>query len=158
MDIKSFDVSIKVEVNPIWHSDPPRISYGINNNLRELVIKKNQILNIKSRLPIGKHTLYINFINKLDSDCIPDQKLDKQIHIGKITIDGYSTSKFNHLSEYRPIYPEPWFSQQLTVPPEVHFSPTILGLNGEWSLNFYSPVFPWIHKIEDLGWIWPIDN
>ena len=30
-------------------------------------------------------------------------------------------------------------------------------LNGEWRLDFNSPIFPWIHKIENLGWVWPID-
>ena len=31
---------------------------------------------------------------------------------------------------------------------------TYLGWNGRWVLEFETPVFTWIHRLEDLGWLY----
>ena len=31
---------------------------------------------------------------------------------------------------------------------------TYMGWNGQWKLTYSAPIFTWIHKIENLGWIY----
>lgn len=156
MVTRSFETTIEVDVNPIWHNDPPIILYGFNNADKQLVLTQSKTIIDTDNLNIGSHCFCIKFMNKKDSDYDAVLGLDKQIQIGTIKIDGFTIPRFNWIAEYSPEYPEPWFSQQIEPPPSVHIGATILGWNGEWKLKIESPIFPWIHKIENMGWVWPV--
>ena len=74
--------------------------------------------------------------------------------IKKLSFFGISDPKFIWQAQYRPVYPEPWVSQQIPPPPEIVTNTNYLGWNGVWSLDFGVPVFSWIHQIQNLGWIY----
>lgn len=38
--------------------------------------------------------------------------------------------------------------------PKFQTNATYLGWNGLWVLEFELPIFTWIHKLENLGWIY----
>jgi hypothetical protein len=78
------------------------------------------------------------------------------VRVQQIVFNKIDDKKFIWSGKYRPIYPEPWISQERKskVIPTTLFNTDYLGWNGIWKLNFEVPVFSWIHKITDLGWIY----
>lgn len=74
--------------------------------------------------------------------------------IKQLSFFGIHDPKFAWAGEYRPQYPEPWYSLQSIKPKEVLASHPYLGWNGTWTLEFDVPVFTWIHQIQNHGWIY----
>lgn len=90
----------------------------------------------------GTKTLNIEHYNKQDSD--PTTALIiEQIQFNEIT-----DPKFVWAGVYRPNYPI-----HLTGDPELKYH-NYLGWNGVWQLDFTIPIYTWIHKTLDLGWIY----
>ena len=102
-------------------------------------------------LGAGAHCLEIEHLNKLSSD--PTTALV----IKSITFNDITSPKFVWAGIYEPKYPEPWATEQQNqgVVLKQHLcSHDNLGWNGKWTLTFTAPVFTWIHKTQDLGWIY----
>jgi hypothetical protein len=99
----------------------------------------------------------VDFVNKTDADNIPEQGLDKKIKIKQVTFDDFDMVHFLHRCTYTPVYPEPWYSQQDPLPPKSLPGADLMGWNGRWQFSFASPVFPWIHRVGNISWVWPID-
>jgi len=76
------------------------------------------------------------------------------VEISGIEFFGIRDPKFVWSGVYRPVYPEPWFSQQSTKPRSELSGFSHLGWNGTYSLKFTVPVFTWIHQVQNLGWIY----
>lgn len=141
-------------LQPVWHDDPPRIKLGINDNLEEVSLTHTTEFKFIHNLDSGNHILTIEFLNKTDSDSQLDSGLDKAVIIDKIAFFGISDPKFVWKGDYKPLYPEPWASQQSIPPPEISHSHNYLGWNGVWKLQFQMPIFTWMHQVQDLGWIY----
>lgn len=92
--------------------------------------------------------LEIMFENK------PDHDADMAVIIDKIEFFGISDPKFVWAGVYTPRYPEPWYSQQTEKPPAELPQQNYMGWNGKWRLEFSIPVFTWMHKTLNLGWIY----
>lgn len=100
-------------------------------------------------------------VDATDQVCLTVELFDKKdddvttaVEVVSIEFFGISDPKFVWAGVYRPEYPEPWFSEQNPRPPETLPSHTYLGWHGVYSLTFDVPVFTWIHKTLDLGWIY----
>lgn len=100
-------------------------------------------------------------VDAVDKVCLSVELFDKKDHdpttaveIVGIEFFGISDSKFSRAGVYCPKYPEPWFSEQSPAPAEILPGQTYLGWNGVYSLTFDVPVFTWIHKTLNLGWIY----
>ena len=141
-----------VTLEPVWHQDPPRVKIGIDNNLTEINLKQTTTINFEF-VATGSCVLTVEFLNKQNSDTVPDQGLDKAVIIKSIDFFGIEDARFVWAGTYQPQYPEPWLSQQINKPPKVLTSHNYLSWNGKWQLTFDVPVFTWIHKIQNLGWI-----
>jgi hypothetical protein len=81
------------------------------------------------------------------------QQMRSQIRSNNPFFEGMSLDRFKWAGVYFPVYPEPWASTQIDLP-KFHKSATYLGWNGQWELEFSVPIFTWIHKLENLGWIY----
>jgi hypothetical protein len=92
--------------------------------------------------------LEVVFVNKPASDA------DMAVIIDKIEFFGISDPKFVWAGIYTPDYPEPWYSQQIEKPPAKLLQQNYMGWNGRWRLDFSVPVFTWMHKTLNLGWIY----
>ena len=92
--------------------------------------------------------LEINFSNKSDLDH------DTAVLIDQVEFFGISDPKFIWQGVYRPEYPEPWYSQQCPTPASTLSNYNYLGWNGCWRLDFDVPVFTWIHRVQNLGWMY----
>lgn len=154
---KSFVTEISVLVHPIYHQDPPQVHWGLDGiQHHSATVTEPMWLDVSAVLDTGAYRFYIDFVNKQDGDCVPDQGLDKAIEIREFRFHGFAMQKFLWAGVYTPIYPQPWLSQQDPPPPDQHASATYLGWNGRWHLDFECPVFPWIHRTNNMGWVWPV--
>ena len=72
---------------------------------------------------------------------------DQLLHIKTIEIDEINIGSLVFEGIYKPIYPEPWKSQQIESGnklPETIKNVTAMGHNGTWTLGFSSPFYMWL--------------
>lgn len=79
---------------------------------------------------------------------------DTAVEIVGIDFFGIQDPRFVWAGAYKPNYPQPWHSQQISPPPMEIKAATYLGWNGVYVLEFSVPVFTWIHQVQNLGWIY----
>jgi hypothetical protein len=151
-----YPIKIAVTLRPIWHQDPPRIRIGIGNNLTKIDLRETATINFDFESD-SQCELSVEFLNKQDTDTVPEQGLDKAVIVESVSFFGISDPKFVWAGVYTPNYPEPWATQQRSqgVALKQHLTQhNYLSWNGKWRLTFTVPVFTWIHKTQDLGWIY----
>ena len=149
-----YPVRLCVDLKSIWHDDPPEINIGVDNNIQRIILRDNQTFNYEFTANNNQSTLTVELLNKTDADTRLDLGLDKAVVIESISFFDITDDRFVWAGEYRPEYPEPWYSQQTHCPEPLLKSHTYLSWNGKWSLTFDVPVFTWIHKVQHLGWIY----
>lgn len=128
----------------------PQMRYGLNGNVASTGLEINVPMTLHFNLDFeqGPQVLTIEMYNKTNET--PDTALE----IESVTFEGMTVDRFKWSSRYYPTYPEPWASEQTAPLPEFHNGTTYLGWNGRWELHFDTPIFTWIHKLENLGWIY----
>lgn len=139
-----------IVVEPIWWQDPPEISITLAQDiLFSGPLTESKTVTFGCCLPDSKHRLSVEFHNKKDSDtCLLTGK-DKAVIVKQIEFFGIVSPRFVWSGLYRPEYPTHMQNQPETL--EYH---NYLGWNGIWYLDFTVPIFTWIHKTENLGWIY----
>jgi hypothetical protein len=128
----------------------PIISYGLRdgNKFDLMVLEKPTTLHFNIDLESGPKVFYILFKNKTN------ETPDMAVEIESVTFEGMTLDRFKWSNKYYPNYPEPWASEQIDPLPKFHQSATYLGWNGCWELEFEVPIFTWIHRLENLGWVY----
>jgi hypothetical protein len=152
----SYPVELDIHLRSIWHNDPPEINIGINNDIQPIILSDDRTFHYEFTAD-NLSTLSVELLNKIDTDTVPNKGLDKAVIIESVSFFRISDPKFVWAGVYEPKYPEPWATEQRDrgVALKQHLSPhTYLCWNGKWTLTFDVPVFTWIHKIQDLGWIY----
>jgi len=138
----------RFSINLIPHGSPI-ITYGIDSAQGEtLELNVPVELRFAVDLDVGAHVFYIDFANKTNST--PEMAIE----IASVTIEGITVDRAKWAGIYYPNYPEPWASEQTAPLDPVLKSSTFLGWNGRWELEFTTPIFTWLHKLENLGWIY----
>lgn len=99
--------------------------------------------------------------NATDQVCFTLEHFDKDdidpttaVEIVSIGFYGIEDPKFVWAGTYFPNYPKTWYAEQNPAPSEILPGQAYLGWNGVYSLTFDVPVFTWIHKTLNLGWIY----
>jgi hypothetical protein len=152
----TYPVKLSVTIRPVWHNDPPKIQIGINDDLDTMALTETATVNF-DLVATQDCQLIVNFLNKTDQDCVPDLDLDKAVVIESVSFFGITDPRFAWAGVYEPVYPEPWATEQQDqgVALKQHLCPhTYLSWNGKWTLTFGVPVFTWIHRLQNLGWIY----
>jgi len=156
MDIKKHRTEIKLHVTPVWHTEPPVCTIQFSKDVMfKEEITESKVYSYEEYLEEGNYDIIIEFLNKKNTDTVDGK--DKAIKIDKIVFNNIESEKFVWEGVYHPIYPEPWLSQQKTagkVPTPILTAQTYLGWNGVWKLTYSAPIFTWIHKVENHGWIY----
>ena len=137
-------VKLSVTLRPVDH---PTIRVGVNGDVLTVVLVKTQ-------------TMDFEFTS--DKDCqltveLVDKKDQEAVVVESVRFFGITDPKFAWSGVYEPQYPEPWATQQHNqgVVLKQHLSPhTYLSWPGKWTLTFDVPVFTWIHRVQNLGWIY----
>jgi hypothetical protein len=141
-----YRVKLAVELTPVAGTTSPELLISVPGHTIRTVLLCPERFELEYMGPDG--WIEIQMINK------PSTDQHTAVVIDKIEFFGISDPKFVWLGTYTPDYPEPWYSQQHPVPPPTLTNVTYMGWNGTWRLNFDIPVFSWIHRVKDLGWIY----
>jgi len=139
---------ISITLNP---HNTPTVCLQVNDLIifNNILVERRKF-NISTELDNCINSLKITLLNM-------DKGADHLLEIERIVIDGISTDRMIWEGVYSPIYPEPWASEQRMLGNVLKKSSTgftVLGWDGNWELTFTAPVFTWIHKLENLGWIY----
>ena len=140
----TYPVKMSVTLRPV---DNPEVRIGINGDLRPLRLEKTQTINFEFESS-GSCELTVELIDKTAQEAVV---------IESISFFDIEDPKFAWAGVYTPVYPEPWATEQHIqgVVLKPHLCPhTYLGWNGKWTLTFDVPVFTWIHRVQNLGWIY----
>lgn len=148
-----YPVKLDIHLRPVWHDNPPKINIGINDDIHQIILSEEHIFHYEF-IANASSTLTVELLNKTDADTVPDKGLDKAVVIESVSFFDITDPQFIWQGVYEPNYPEPWYSEQTVKPEPLLKSHTYLSWNGRWTLTFDVPVFTWIHKIQDLGWIY----
>lgn len=106
-------------------------------------------------------TTYEWDFNATDQVCLSVEHFNKStddsttaVEIAGIEFFGITDPKFAWAGTYYPDYPKLWYDQQEQPPGAELPGQTYLGWNGVYRLTFDVPVFTWMHKTLNLGWIY----
>ena len=153
MDTKLYHLRMNVWLTPRIHNEAPEIEVLFNGNqIYQGSLTTTTCFQVDRKLSAGTQEFSIKFTNKKDSDTTADA--DKAVIIDRVEFNDIASDRFAWAGIYEPTYPEPWYSEQTTKPEPLLKSHTYLGWNGKWTLTFTTPIFTWIHAVEDLGWIY----
>jgi hypothetical protein len=148
-----YPVKLDIHLRPVWHDNPPEINIGINNDIEQIILSEEHTFHYEF-IANASSKLTVELLNKTDADTVTDKGLDKAVIIESVGFFDITDPQFIWQGVYEPNYPEPWYSEQTVKPDPLLKNHTYLCWNGKWTLTFDVPVFTWIHKIQDLGWIY----
>jgi len=106
------------------------------------------VFDIEFDTDMSQETLTVEHAGKSNTDPTT------AVIVESVSFFGIQDPKFAWQGIYTPTYPEPWYSQQFPPPEPSLVGQTYLGWNGIYQLTFGVPVFTWIHKVQNLGWIY----
>jgi hypothetical protein len=119
----------------------PKCKISVDDQRRDLIIDKETEINIPLQ---GRGTKKITIEHYGKEDLDPSTALI----IEQIKFNEIISPQFVWQGIYYPTYPK-----HLTGANELKYH-NYLGWNGIWSLEFTLPIYTWIHKVENLGWIY----
>lgn len=142
----TYPVELKVTLRPTDWDRPCKIQIQVPNDQRQLIIAQETTVEFAYQASGSSH-LQIELI---------DQQAQEGVEIVDVCFFGIKDPRFAWTGVYEPVYPEPWASQQraqgVALKPQLS-SHTYLSWPGPWRLTFDLPVFTWMHRVQDLGWI-----
>lgn len=158
VDTKLYHTRINLWLTPRINIEAPDVTITLNQDIvYQGPLTTSTCFDIDRQLSLGQHTLAVNFTNKKDTDTDMVTGADKAVIVDRVIFNDIESPRFVWNGVYCPDYPEPWATEQRqaghTLEPLLK-SYNYLGWNGQWSLTFTTPIFTWIHQVEDLGWIY----
>ena len=154
MTTRQYPATIAILLRPIWFNRAPTGRIGVNGLSEEFILDQERWFEYTVT---GHHdtnvTLAVEHYGKTDQDSDLVGNRDTAIVIDQIVLNGISNPKFASEGIYTPQYPQHYRVQNSNLSPSLkHY--TYLGWNGVWTLDLTLPIYTWIHKVEDLGWIY----
>lgn len=147
-------VVLHLQVSARMQDVHPEIQILLDQQLVSEHILTTDVTNIHldRHLALGDHSLILRFQNKVYKPYPADTDMAVLLH--QVTVQ-HLPDNFVYVGRYVPQYPEPWRSEQLFQgsPLPDQLMSDYLGWNGDWQLNFSTPIYPWIHRSLNLGWL-----
>ena len=143
----TYRVKLAVTLQAIHNDRALSVRIGIDENLTILTFVDSTTVNFEFDA-VDTCRLKVELLDKQDQEAVIVQD---------VSFFGITDPKFAWTGVYEPQYPEPWVTEQHNqgVVLKQHLSPhTYLGWPGKWTLTFDVPVFTWIHRVQNLGWIY----
>jgi len=139
------ELNLKFEFSAKFAKEPPQFSIYNNN---ELIYPETTVTN--------KHTAELSVTVKdqpnnrfIIQRSNHDQQTDQQLILESLYVDGIDLETILIKGRYYPIYPEPWYSEQIAAKitlPEYQTGALIWGWNGRWELEYTVPFYTWMLK------------
>ena len=145
-----FRVELSVVLEPRINETLPQVTISVPGQARHTVLHHKQQFDFVFVASQG--WLCIDFGNKIYTESTASA--DMAVIVSSVAFFGITDPRFVWAGVYTPHYPEPWFSEQNPPPPRTMTQQTYLGWNGQWRLDFSVPVFTWIHRTLNLGWLY----
>ena len=154
MTIRQYPTTIKVLLKPIWFNRAPTGKIGINGLLEKFSLDQERWFEYDVTDHHGTEVmLTVEHYGKTNQDSDLVGNRDTAIVVDQIVLNNIFNPKFVGEGIYTPQYPQHYQIQNPDMPASLkHY--TYLGWNGIWTLNLTLPIYTWIHKVEDLGWIY----
>jgi len=137
---------VALTLTPKFGKAAPEVFVSVPGQVVQETLYETKQLELEFDAHIG--WLEVVFMNK------PSDDPEMAVIIDRVEFFGISDPKFVWAGIYTPEYPEPWYSQQEQKPPVTIPQQNYLGWNGKWRLDFSVPVFTWMHKTLNLGWVY----
>lgn len=141
-----FPVKLAITLTPLLSKTPPWVLISVPGLVHRVELWETRRLELEFTASSG--WIEVVFYNK------PETDNTMAVIVDKIEFFGISDPKFVWAGVYTPRYPEPWYSQQNPKPAVQLYQKNHLGWNGTWRLDFELPVFTWMHRVQNLGWIY----
>lgn len=145
-----YQVQLSLVLEPRINISWPEVTVSVPGQVRHTVLGQKQHLDFDFTASEG--WLCIDFANKIYEQTTATA--DMAVIVSSVSFFGVTDPRFAWAGVYVPRYPEPWFSQQNPTPPMAISPQTYLGWNGQWRLDFSMPVFTWMHRVLNLGWLY----
>jgi hypothetical protein len=140
-------VKLSVTLSTVHCDRELLVRLGIDNNLTDIKIQSSAVINFEFEAK-DQCQLIVELPDKIDQEAVIIKQVD---------FFGISDPQFAWSGVYEPSYPEPWATEQrsqgVVLKPQL-CPHTYLGWPGKWTLTFSVPVFTWMHKTQNLGWIY----
>jgi hypothetical protein len=140
----TYPVKLSVTLRPV---DLPNVRIGVNGDLFPIVLDQT-------------NTMHFEFESADTSNLtveLVDKTAQEAVVIESVSFFDITDPRFAWAGVYEPNYPEPWATNQknqgVVLKPQL-CPHTYLGWPGKWTLTFDVPVFTWVHKVQNLGWIY----
>ena len=150
-------LKFKLELWAEYWDQPPQVRIAINDHTHfkgkiSALEKEPQLIEFEHELiEEDKYQLIIERTGKTSNQTVVDHTgsilKDQLLHIKSVEIDEIDIGALVYEANYKPLYPEPWASQQKRagkVLPESFKNVTVMGHNGRWELSFQSPFYMWL--------------
>ena len=152
---KLYTAKFKLGVKSQWTRTVPIIEIKFDNTtLYQGTLLENRQFEYESPpADIGEHRISLTFFNK---DCYEQTLFGKDMMVGiEYAKLEHQPTDFSIYSRYRPDYPERWKQEQMEqgIMTESVIHSNYMGWNGVWYLDIELPIFRWIHKTTNLGWL-----
>ena len=137
--MKIYNVEIDILLKPVGR---PKCRLNLDDQYRDITVDKEMQIKLFHK-GHGKSILTIEHYNKAELDSTT------ALIIEGIKFNQISNPKFVHQGIYYPDYPKHLIGNDTVLPHKNY-----LSWNGVWQLEFTLPIYTWIHKTLDLGWIY----
>ena len=145
-----YNVNIEVALVPVIHKTIPRITYGYDDTvINTMDLEIPCLVSLDHDFTKGTHSFWVEFLNKDYTESKPDSGIDMAVDIKSVAIHDIRLDRLKWAGKYYPEYPADYPDKNPVLQPH-----TYLGWNGRWVLEFETPVFTWIHRLEELGWLY----
>ncbi len=152
MDTDLFKTEISFDLQPEYKDQSPRAKIRLGSEtIWHGALPEVKTFHIARYLDPGQHSLDIELYDKPPTDGY------QTLRIVNLSFGRIRSARAVWQGIYRPVYPEPWASQQRANGVQLQSALSNidhLGWNGVWTLSFAVPIFTWIHGVENLGWIY----
>lgn len=139
MVTRIYPVNIEILLKPVGS---PRCKISLDDQRRDLTVDKETQIKLFHQ-GHSKVRLTIEHYDKAELD--PTTALI----IEEIKFNDISNPKFVYQGVYYPNYPKHLIGNDTVLPHKNY-----LSWNGVWQLEFTLPIYTWIHKTLDFGWIY----
>ena len=139
MAINIYPVDIEILLKPVGQ---PRCRISIDDQRQDLTVERETWVKLFYQ---GHGTARLSIEQYGKDELDPTTALI----IDEVKLNGISNPKFVYQGIYYPNYP-----RHLLGSNKVLCHQNYLSWNGVWHLDFTVPIYTWIHKTLDLGWIY----
>jgi len=140
----TYPVELSLTLRPV---EQPQVQITVNGNTTSVRLTEKTTFDFKFDID-ATCQLTVQLLN---------QTAQEAVVVEAVNFFGIDDPKFAWAGVYEPEYPEPWATEQrdqgVVLKPQL-CPHTYLGWPGKWTLTFTVPVFTWIHRVQNLGWIY----